>query len=209
VSIATTCWKCATQTGNDVACHACGYFQPFPETLDYFQVMRVPRRMKIDADALRARFYELSRKLHPDNFAAATPDEVAIATRNAAVLNQAYRTLREPLARAEYLLERLGGKADAPPDPAFLMEMMEVGERIEDAAAADARADLEHDLEDFRGRVRGKDQELEAIFADWDALGEAPDAAARTAIADQLRTNLGVRKYYKNIIRDITQTLGA
>jgi len=212
VATDVTCWKCATWTGNDVACHSCGNFQPYDIRIDYFRVMGIPVRLNLDQGQLRGRFYALSRALHPDNFAGRSPEEVAVATRNAAVLNQAYRTLREPMARAAYFLDHHGAKEYKAP-PSLLMELMEAKELLDEVRGGSPegwqRQELTESLDDFRGRVRRLDEELQGAFAAWDALGDDPAAEERARTLDRIRDNLGVRKYYANIVRDITEALGA
>lgn len=212
VAIDVTCWKCATWTGNDVACRSCGNFQPYDTKIDYFRAMGIPVRLNLDQGQLRGRFYALSRALHPDNFAGRTPEEVRVATQNAAVLNQAYRTLREPMARAAYFVD-LHGTREFKAAPALLLELMEAKELTDEIRSGSPEPwriqGLTESLDDFRERVRRLDQELHEAFAAWDALGDEPAAEQRARIIDQLRDNLGVRKYYANIVRDITEALGA
>lgn len=169
---------------------------------DYFEIMGVPRRLHLDLESLRQRFYDLSRRMHPDNFAGRSPQEVERSTRNAAILNQAYRTLRDPLTRAAYLVERAGAPKPIQ-DPAFLMEMMEIQETLEEGSPADLAAALEG----FRARVAGLDRDLEAIFAAWDALGEDPREADREALLARIQDNLATRRYFQNVIRDVTARL--
>ena len=96
-------------------------------TPDYFAVFELPRRLALDGKALEKTFYRKSRQLHPDVYASAPAEEQARATEQSSLLNDAYRTLKEPFARSEYLLKletgtlhedrpREGGKPKAPPE---------------------------------------------------------------------------------------------
>jgi len=214
---AACCWHCGAGplAAGMLECPGCGRLQPFPEGVDYFAVMGLDRRLQVDTAALRDCFYALSRRLHPDRFAESSEKERAISTANAAVLNQAYRALRDPLARAAYVVARAGdGKSAAPDarpqDPALLMEMMEIQEALEEARAGDVtrRGELEATRQDFQSRQAALDRDLEDVFAAWDASVHGSPSASEATLLDRLRQNLAVRKFYANIVRDIGQVLG-
>src|SRR4051794_32168139 len=73
-------------------------------TSDYFSVFELPRKLNVDVDALERRFYAQSRKLHPDRFAGKSLEEQERATEQSSLLNDAYRTLKDPIARTEHCL---------------------------------------------------------------------------------------------------------
>jgi molecular chaperone HscB len=107
---------------------------------DFFTVFGLPRRLAVDGAALQRRFYELSRRWHPDFHQAAPPAEQARALEESARVNAAYRALRDPIARVEYLVrleegrdttEGVAVKPKAP--PALLAEMFEIQEALEEA----------------------------------------------------------------------------
>ena len=109
---------------------------------DFFEVFGLERRLAVDVAALQRRFYELSRRWHPDFHQAASADEQARALEESARVNAAYRALRDPLARVEYLIRLEEGRATkegatmkpkAP--PALLAEMFEIQEALEEAKA--------------------------------------------------------------------------
>ena len=109
---------------------------------DFFTVFGLERRLAVDGAALQRRFYELSRRWHPDFHQAAPADEQARALEESARVNAAYRALRDPLARVEYLIRLEEGrdtkegaavKPKAP--PALLAEMFEIQEALEEARA--------------------------------------------------------------------------
>ena len=109
---------------------------------DYFTVFGLPRKLEVDTEALQRRFYELSRQHHPDFHQGAGADRQAEVLGQSALINRAYRALREPLARVEYLIaleegrEVREGATDKPKAPRELLEeMMEVQEALEEAKA--------------------------------------------------------------------------
>jgi molecular chaperone HscB len=128
--------------GEEVVFCGCGAIQPPGGVVDHFATLGAARRYDLDAAELERRYKELTRKLHPDRFAKADPRARRYSLERATRVNDAYKVLRDPVRRAEYLL-KLGGidvadeqKGAEGVDPAFLMEMMEQRE-----ALADARAD--------------------------------------------------------------------
>src|ERR1700679_540273 len=76
--------------------------------MDYFEIFSLPPHLTVDTAALEKSFYALSRRLHPDRFAAKPAAEQAAALAEASQLNNAYRTLKDPIARTEYLLKLEG-----------------------------------------------------------------------------------------------------
>lgn len=159
--------------------------------LDFFQIFDLPRRHSLARDEIEARYLELSRAAHPDNLgAAATPGERRRAVERASEINAAYRALRDPVARAEHLV-KLGGidldssdpQLGAPhPTQAFLIEMIELRERLADASPADIPA-LRDEVE------RRADAELDAAVA-------AIDAADIQAAAE----HLVARRYFQRFM---------
>lgn len=143
-----SCWNChesAADAGD--SCPACGKLQP-PRTGDYFELLGLPRRWHLDAETLAGILRDRSRRLHPDRFARADARERALSLQHTTLLNDAVRTLRDPVRRAEYLLSLHGLKAGgadrerAAMEPAFLMAMMETREELAEAKAAGDRAAL-------------------------------------------------------------------
>jgi molecular chaperone HscB len=100
------CWSCGTMRAVHF-CNACGKVQP-PVPVDYFTFFGFPRKLNMDTAALEKEFYALSRRLHPDVFGQAGDQERAWSLEQSSMLNDAYRTLKDPIKRTEYLL-RLEG----------------------------------------------------------------------------------------------------
>src|SRR4030081_367789 len=96
------CWSCGTM-GAVQFCSACGKVQP-PVPVDYFTFFGFSRKLNLDTAALEKEFYALSRRLHPDMSAQADSQERAWSLEQSSLLNDAYRTLKNPIKRTEYLL---------------------------------------------------------------------------------------------------------
>lgn len=127
---------------------------------DYFELLGLARGFEVDAETLAVRYRDLQRALHPDRFAGASDRERRLSVQQTARVNEAYRTLKDPLARARYLLE-LNGVAlddtDTAMDPGFLMEQMELREAL--GAVRDA-ADPFGRLGEVRDRIEGQERDL-------------------------------------------------
>jgi len=182
---------------------------------DYFAVFGLPRRLGLDPEALQRSFYELSRAHHPDFHQAAAAEAQAETLAASALVNRAYRALREPLARVEYLVAleegrdtREGGAARPPAPRDLLEEMMEVQEALQEARAAGLGDEERRRLAEERGRLRDRRRaEEEAIverFAEWDG---APDAGRRPLI-EWFKARLAARAYLGTVIDDLSEALG-
>ena len=178
-------------------------------TRDYFEFLDLPRNLAIDAKDLEKRFYALSRQLHPDLHSRKTLAEREQALESTAVLNDAYRTLREPVARTEYLLKLEGfdigeqTTKDVPPE--LLEEVFDLNMAIEELRGGDADAlpQLESARERFESMRGDIDAGLQEKFAEWDS-----DRNRETLVA--LRGLLNRRKYIANLIaqtNDVTSNV--
>jgi len=183
---------------------------------DFFQVFGLERRLAVDTTALQRRFYELSRQWHPDFHQGKPEAEQARALEESARVNAAYRALRDPIARVEYLIRLEEGretregaavKPKAPPD--LLAEMFEIQESLEEArsgALDDAtRATLTEQRDALRGRMGQAERELTGPLSQaWDAAAPAERAAALHGLKESLAT----RAYLRTVIDDLTAALG-
>jgi molecular chaperone HscB len=184
---------------------------------DFFAVFGLPRRLSIDAAALQRRFYELSRGSHPDFHAGAPPTEQAGILAASARLNAAYRTLRDPIARIEYLVRLEEGretkegaavKPQVPPE--LLEEMFEIQEALAEAQAGGALDEvMRKTLRTQRERLRARLQEEEArltgpLSAAWDATPQAE----RPRLLDAFQRALAARAYLRTAAEDLGQALG-
>ncbi len=139
------CWHCQSEVAGEYFCDRCVKVQPLSKELDYFTCLGLPRRLKIDPANLEKRFYELSRTFHPDFFQTKTESEQAISLGNSALLNTAYRTLKDPIQRAEYLLRLEAGSAkdirNSPPADLF-EEILALQDDLDEFRAASSARKL-------------------------------------------------------------------
>src|SRR6202521_3297413 len=101
-----SCWSCGTMRAVHF-CESCGKVQP-PAPVDYFTFFGLPRKLTLDVSAIEKDFYELSPKLHPDLNARAGSQEQEWSLQQSSLLNDAYRTLKDPIKRTQYLLHLEG-----------------------------------------------------------------------------------------------------
>ncbi|MGA2919974.1 MAG: Fe-S protein assembly co-chaperone HscB [Candidatus Sulfotelmatobacter sp.] len=101
-----SCWSCGTMRAVHF-CESCGKVQP-PAPVDYFTFFALPRKLTVDVAALDKDFYQLSRKLHPDINARAGSQEQEWSLQQSSLLNDAHRTLKDPIKRTQYLLKLEG-----------------------------------------------------------------------------------------------------
>ncbi len=183
---------------------------------DFFAVFGLERRLAVDVVALQRRFYELSRRWHPDFHQAAPADEQARVLEKSARVNTAYRTLRDPLARVEYLIRLEEGretkegatvKPKAP--PALLTEMFEIQEALEEARAGALDDAMRASLAAQREALRGRLAEAEAtIVGPLSRAWDAATASERAAALDALKDTLATRAYLRTVIDDLGAALG-
>jgi molecular chaperone HscB len=135
----SVCPRCGAERSTPLACDSCGVLFPPAQDGDPFAVLGLAPAWRVDAAQVRRKLLALSRRMHPDYFADAEPAQRELAERNSALLNQAYETLSDDLARADWLVNALGGPRegelrDMP--QAFLMEVLEWNEALEEARDA-------------------------------------------------------------------------
>jgi molecular chaperone HscB len=200
---------------------------------NYFALFSLQRHLHIDLAALEKSFYAQSRRLHPDRFAAKPEAEQQAALAASSHLNDAYRTLRSPIARTEYLLAlegiqleeqsraatdaaRQSGTAKkqvAPPD--LLEEAFELNMQLEEMRMAkkmgdddpQTRADLQSAREKFTTMLNESQSQLESLWTAWDTAEDANDTAARDNIKQQIVDLLNRRSYIRNLVRDVNEAL--
>jgi molecular chaperone HscB len=184
---------------------------------DYFTVFELPRKLTVDGEALQRRFYELSRQHHPDFHQGADAARQAEALTQSALVNRAYRALRDPLARVEYLIaleegrEVREGATDKPKAPReLLQEMLEVQETIEEAKAEGLGGEAAERLRGERRRLEERyAAEAEAIVArsgEWDRLVD--EGGDRKALLEWFKQRLATRAYFHTVIDDLSDALG-
>jgi len=219
------CWHCQSEITGEYYCGQCVKVQPLSKDMDYFSCLGLPPRLHLNPKALEETYYELSRAFHPDFFQTKTETEKQISLNNSALLNTAYRTLKDPVQRAEYLLKLQAGAAkdirNSPPADLF-EEILELQEDLDAYREADAahdpkgleiqKAKLQKDRIHLEERFVGMDAWLSDLFTKWDALQvRAPQADALRAEKDaalkELRELLSNRTYLRNILNDVVATI--
>jgi len=184
--------------------------------MDHFEVFGLPRRLAIDTAELQRRFYELSRRYHPDFHQAAPPEEQARALEASARLNAAYRALRDPIARVEYLVRLEEGrdtkegatvKPKAPPE--LLEEMFEIQEALAEAKAGGldeaGRAALVVQRDRLMARLGDEETRLVGPLSQgWDAS----QPAERQRVLAAMKEALAIRAYLRTVIDDLNDALG-
>ncbi len=198
---------------------------------DYFAVFALPRHLHLDTAALEKSFYAQSRKLHPDRFASKPAAEQEAALAQSSLLNDAYRTLRDPILRTQHLLALEGVELEEQSKsateaartsgtekkqlipPELLEEVFELNMQLMEMKAArefgdEADPDLKRDLEtasaSFHSKLADTQRELESLWNRWDsATTEAERAQAR----DGMVALLNKRSYLRNLVRDVTAAL--
>src|SRR6266404_2449630 len=189
-----------------------------PKQRSYFDLFEVPRKLWIEMSALEKKFLELSWKLHPDKFVNASSEEQELSLKNSSELNDAYRVLREPVARVEYLLELEGmrkeceHKQQAPPE--LLEEVFELNESLDELREAKAsggdlaslKARLESAEKNFQQKLGEVDKQLQPAAREWDTALEG-NAAMRKKIIAKLNDLLNRRSYIRNLVTNVQKEL--
>src|SRR6266849_1622296 len=185
---------------------------------DHFLLFGLPRKLWIEMPALEKKFLELSWKLHPDKFVNASPKEQELSLKGSSELNDAYRVLRDPVARVEYLLELEGmrkegeHKQQAPPE--LLEEVFELNESLDELREAKAsggdltslKLRLESAERNFQHKLGEVDAELQAAAREWDAALQA-DTATRKRVMAKLNDLLNRRSYIRNLVVNVQKEL--
>jgi molecular chaperone HscB len=200
---------------------------------NYFEFFSLPRKLTVDVPALEKQFYSLSRKLHPDRFAGRPVAEQEAALAQSSLLNDAYRTLKDPIARTQYLLTlegiQLEEQSKAATDaarasgqqkkqvvpPELLEEVFELNMQLAEMRAAkemgeeepELRRDLLTAKDSFDEKMVETQAELEALWSKWDAAVDAGDEIAKTTARDAMVVLLNKRTYLRNLVRDVNEAL--
>jgi molecular chaperone HscB len=223
VATSPSCWNCSAATSGAHFCPACGKIQPLPRGTDYFAFFGLPQKLTVDLEQLEQTFHSLSWKLHPDHFVRASEDERQLSLERSSQLNDAYRTLRDQVARVEYLLGLAGmrkegrKKQQAPPE--LLEEVFELNESLDElrearasggaaAPMAGLRANLETAQRKFESSLAEVDLELARVSAEWDAaLDSGADDAVKKKLMEKMNEVLNRRSYIRNLVNGVRQEL--
>lgn len=220
------CWHCQSEVKGEYMCGQCVKVQPLSKDLDYFTCMRLPRLLDIDQDTLQETFYDLSRTFHPDFYSDKDDQEQVISLGNSALLNTAYRTLKDPIQRAEYLIRLEAGSVKEirsnPPADLF-DEILELQEDLEEFRSLSSDSDAER-MEELRQKLKVNREALEKRqgqmesslkkkFGQWDAIQrrspQSTDAREeKDAVLKGMQEILSDKTYVRNIVNDLIETAG-
>jgi molecular chaperone HscB len=200
------CWQCEHPADDSLFCQFCNSLQR--PVQDYFAFFGLPRQLSLDAEELQKRFYEMSRKLHPDRYQRKPERERDYSLEATAILNDGYRVLRNPVLRAEYILRENGFEVaeqrskDVPPE--LLEEVFELNMALEEMRSGDesARGPLQQADVKFRGLLAEVDAQLRDLFVRWDLGGKRETLA-------EVRGALNRRKYIENLVKEVEKELSA
>jgi molecular chaperone HscB len=214
------CWNCHERTVGTHFCGSCGKVLQVPEHSDYFAMFELPRKLWIGMDVLEQKFLQLSWKLHPDKFVNSTAEEREISLKRSSELNDAYRTLRDPVARVEYLLAIEGArkegqnKQQAPPE--LLEEVFALNESLDELREARSsggetavlRQRLEAAQKNFEQELMEVDGWLQEAAREWDqAVDEKADETRRGGLKAKLNELLNRRSYIRNLVTNVQKEL--
>ena len=227
-----SCWSCGDMRAAHF-CHACGKVQP-PLPVDYFSFFGMPRKLNVDVSRLEKEFYELSRKLHPDLNARSDKREQEWSLEQSSLLNDAYRTLKDPIKRTQYLLRLEGVELDeqsktatekarasgevkkqiVPPD--LLEEVFELNMQLEELRMNQKMGeddptlvkDLEAHKVQFEKKYEELAEELKSHWNQWDQAVDHDNEAERRGVLDSMVDLLNRRSYIRNLVRDVNEALG-
>lgn len=212
------CWSCHERTLGTHFCTTCGKLLQLPQAIDYFALFEMPRNLWIEMSSLEQKFLQLSWKLHPDNFVNATEKERELSLKRSSELNDAYRTLRDPISRVEYLLaiegERKEGEKKQQAPAELLEEVFELNESLDELREAKSlgedlavlKARLEAAENNFQEKLGEVDAELQAAAREWDAALTG-NAATRKKIMVRLNELLNRRSYIRNLVTNVAKEL--
>ncbi|KAI1901032.1 hypothetical protein AGOR_G00055970 [Albula goreensis] len=196
VSRSKSCWKCgsAIQPTPVFFCPACKVIQAPDEHATFFDIMDCDKSFALDTQKLQRRYLSLQRSLHPDNFSQKPQEEQEYSETQSALVNKAYRTLLKPLSRGLYMLElggmRLEEGTDIGADPQFLLEIMEINERLDETQ-------IKEDAKNIGLSVQGRLQDLTAKI---NASFDKGDVQTAKVLITQM-------KYFSNIEEKVKEKI--
>jgi len=227
-AVPVACWSCSVaHNESTLFCPHCSKIQPPPGS-DYFSVLGLKPHLNLDLPSLEKEFHRLSRRLHPDRFARAPENEKEWSLADTALLNDAYRTLKDPITRTEYLLKLHGaeigeehsgknrreGEMGASRVPADLLEeVFDLNMQLEELRMAHKAGGSDPGLEKnlteaklkFEGLLAGVNGDLHSAWTVWDDGEEAERKAAQKKMVALLDR----RRYLSNLVHEVTEALGA
>ncbi len=220
------CWHCQSEVTGEYLCGQCVKVQPLSKGLDYFACFKLPRLLNIDEQELERTYYDLSRAFHPDFYSTKDESEKTISLGNSAFLNSAYRTLKDPIQRVEYLIRLEAGAVkdirSNPPADLFeeileLQEDMETFRGLQSDNDSMERSELREKLQREREHLEDRQAEMEKAlrgkYQEWDQLqaanpdpGEARDQ--KNTVLRSMQEVLSHRTYICNMVNELLETTG-
>jgi molecular chaperone HscB len=186
------------------------------ETLDHFAFFDLPRTLKLDEAQLEADYFALSRRFHPDFFVTKSSEQQMLSLEKTSALNNAYRVLRDPISRAEYLVEletgvAFGESGEARQVPTeLLVEVMEIRERLMEyhGGSVEERIALRPQIEADRDWARTQQEETDVALASiadkWDETSAASEYAEhRALLIAELKDLLSQRRYFSGLVSPV------
>ncbi len=226
-----SCWSCGSMRAAHF-CESCGKVQP-PAPSNYFAFFGLPRKLNLNLATLEKDFYQLSLKLHPDVNAQAGTQQQGWALEQSSLLNDAYRTLRDPIRRTEYLLHLEGVELEeqskaatelarasgetkkqiVPPD--LLEEVFELNMQLEELRMQKKMGEDDPALLEEIGKAKlaleAKQDallnELKAQWQAWDSVVDREATEERIAVRNKMVDVLNRRNYIRNLVRDVTEAM--
>jgi molecular chaperone HscB len=232
--VASQCWSCGDMRAAHF-CQACGKVQP-PAPTDFFSYFGLPRKLNIDTAQLEREFYRLSRKLHPDLYARASAEEQEWSTERSSLLNDAYRTLRDPIARTEYLLKLEGVQLEeqskaateraretgeekkqvVPPelleevfDLNMQLQEMKMSKQMGEAVDEQVVRDLQSSKQSFEIRLNALTDELKQHWNGWDAAFDRSGGLPAEEVRAPIRDQMIGVLNRRSYIRNLVRDVNA
>ena len=217
---AIRCRSCGEVQPPAFFCRACEVVQALPQDTDYFAVLGLPSHPGLDATELERRYYELSRRLHPDRYQTGSADDQRASVQATALLNTAYRTLRDVETRGRYWLTRAGedlGRENQSIPPRLAAYVFDVQEKLGElraslnGSAAGLKSELVETQRELAERRERQRSALGDLLRGWPVGDDAPVATDErgTAALRDLKALLSELSYLRTLDRDLQNALEA
>jgi len=198
------CWSCQREAGEGPLCVACQAVQPVHPQASLFEALGLPKTFFLEASEIEERFKDLNKKLHPDRFAQKGARERRMSLEWTTAVNDAHRTLKDPLKRATYFVKlqgldvekESGANAMQRLPPEFLEQVLEEREALEQAKA-------KKDLARVRALATTIQQQSDAVLADLAAALKAYEASPARPRLEEAGQKLAVLKYYSRFAEEV------
>ncbi|MBF0152663.1 MAG: Fe-S protein assembly co-chaperone HscB [Magnetococcales bacterium] len=205
------CWSCGAVTGGAPFCPGCNLIQPPEPGMDPFALLALPRAFQVDRDQLDNVYRERQQQFHPDRFALRSIQERRYSLEQVTQLNEAWRTVRDPLQRGTCLLHLLRGEGtlaaavapdgggDMARDPVFLMEAMEMREGLAEISTRSAQAgeQLAALRQDVERRIEAEMAALESLFSPLMAVSPTPETL------EAVERHLNRLRYHQRFVEEL------